>query len=138
VREAYEKLGVKAEVVPFINDMAARYEDCDVVICRAGATSVSELCAAGVASILVPFVAKTTAHQTGNAKYMVERHAAIMVPQPEFTVERMAELISGLTRDHLLELAKNARATARPQAAEAVANLIVETVARRTGAQDAK
>ena len=56
VREAYEKLGVKAEVVPFINDMAARYEDCDVVICRAGATSVSELCAAGVASILVPFV----------------------------------------------------------------------------------
>ena len=82
VREAYEKLGVKAEVVPFINDMAARYEDCDVVICRAGATSVSELCAAGVASILVPFVAKTTAHQTGNAKYMVERHAAIMVPQP--------------------------------------------------------
>ena len=138
VREAYEKLGVKAEVVPFINDMAAQYEDCDVVICRAGATSVSELCAAGVASILVPFVAKTTAHQTGNAKYMVERHAAIMVPQPEFTVERMAELISGLTRDHLLELAKNARATARPQAAEAVANLIVETVARRTGAQDAK
>mgnify|MGYP000001748717 CR=1 FL=1 len=138
VREAYEKLGVKAEVVPFINDMAARYEDCDVVICRAGATSVSELCAAGVASILVPFVAKTTAHQTGNAKYMVERHAAIMVPQPEFTVERMAELISGLTRDHLLELAKNARATARPQAAEAVANLIVETVARRPGAQDAK
>ena len=91
-----------------------------------------------MASILVPFVAKTTAHQTGNAKYMVERHAAIMVPQPEFTVERMAELISGLTRDHLLELAKNARATARPQAAEAVANLIVETVARRTGAQDAK
>ena len=126
------------DVREYIYDMADVMRAADLVICRAGATSVSELCAAGVASILVPFVAKTTAHQTGNAKYMVERHAAIMVPQPEFTVERMAELISGLTRDHLRELAKNARATARPQAAEAVANLIVETVARRTGAQDAK
>ena len=69
---------------------------------------------------------------------MVERHAAIMVPQTEFTVERMAELISGLTRDHLLELAKNARATARPQAAEAVATLIEETVARKSGTQNAR
>ena len=135
VREAYEKLCVKAEVVPFIDDMAKRYEDCDVVICRAGATSVSEICAAGVASILVPFVAKTTAHQTGNARYMVERHAAIMVPQPEFTPERMAELITGLTRDRLLELAKNARATARPQAAEAVANLIEEVVEQKRDAR---
>ncbi len=131
VREAYEKLGVKAEVVPFIDNMAQRYEDCDVVICRAGATSVSEICAAGVASILVPFVAKTTAHQVGNARYMVERHAAIMVPQEEFTPERMSELMTGLTRDRLLELAKNARATSRPQAAEAVATLIEETVVKK-------
>ena len=134
VREAYERLGVKAEVVPFIDDMAARYEACDVVICRAGATSVSELCAAGAASILVPFVAKTTAHQKGNAQYMADRHAAIMVPQEDFTVERMSELISGLTREKLLEIAKNARATARPQAAEAVADLIEETVEKKKGA----
>ena len=130
VRAAYEKAGVKAEVVPFIDNMAARYEACDVVICRAGATSISELCAAGAASILVPFVAKTTSHQMGNARYMAERHASILVPQEEFTVERMAELISGLTRDRLLELAKNARATARPQAAEAVADLIEEITAK--------
>ena len=134
VREAYERLGVKAEVVPFIDDMAARYEACDAVICRAGATSVSELCAAGVASILVPFVAKTTNHQTGNARYMDDRHAAILIPQEDFTVERMSELISGLTREKLLELAKNARATARPQAAEAVADLIEETVEKKKGA----
>ncbi|MFU0842871.1 MAG: UDP-N-acetylglucosamine--N-acetylmuramyl-(pentapeptide) pyrophosphoryl-undecaprenol N-acetylglucosamine transferase [Burkholderia sp.] len=132
VRAAYEKLGVKAEVVPFIDDMAARYEACDAVICRAGATSISELCAAGVASILVPFVAKTTAHQMGNARYMADRNAAILVPQEEFTVERMSELISGLTRDRLLEIAKNARASARPQAAESVADLIEEIWEKKT------
>ncbi len=124
VREAYEKLGVKATVVPFIDDMAERYRECDAVICRAGATSLSELCAAGVPSILVPLVLKTTSHQMGNARYLAERNAAILVPQTEFTADRMSEMISSLTRDKLLEMAKNARAIARPHAAEAVADLI--------------
>lgn len=124
VREAYEKLGVKATVVPFIDDMAERYRECDVVICRAGATSLSEICAAGVPSILVPLVLKTTSHQMGNARYLAERNAALLVPQSDFTVDRMAGMISGLTREHLLEIAKNARSIARPDAAEAVGNLI--------------
>lgn len=124
VREAYRRLGVKATVVPFIDDMAERYRECDAVICRAGATSLSELCAAGVPSILVPLVLKTTAHQMGNARYMAEKNAAILVSQSDFTVDRMSEMISGLTREKLLEIAKNARSIARPHAAEAVADLI--------------
>jgi len=124
VRQAYEQLGVKATVVPFIDDMAQRYRDCDAVICRAGATSLSEICAAGVPSILVPLVLKTTSHQMGNARYLADHQAAILVPQPEFTVERMSAMIAGLTREKLLELAKNARAIAHPDAAEAVADLI--------------
>lgn len=124
VREAYEKLGVKATVVPFIDDMAERYRDCDAVICRAGATSLSELCAAGVPAVLVPLVLKTTAHQMGNARYLAERDAAMLVPQADFTIEKVSELIGSLTRERLLEIAKNARAIAKPDAAEAVADLI--------------
>ncbi len=131
VRAHYERLGVEAEVVPFIDDMAARYAECDLVICRAGATSASELCAAGVASVLVPFVAKTTHHQVGNAKYLADRHAAELIEQPDFTAERVAEMLAGTTREALLERAKNARAIAAPNAAEAVADLIEETIARR-------
>ena len=67
VRAAYAAAGVEAEVLPFIDDMAARLADCDVIVCRAGAITVSELCAAGVASVLVPFVVSTTSHQRDNA-----------------------------------------------------------------------
>lgn len=131
VREHYRKLGVEAEVVPFIDDMAARYAECDLVICRAGATSASELCAAGVASVLVPFVAKTTRHQVGNAKYLADRGAAMLVEQPQFTAEHVASLLEETTREKLLAVAKNARAIAAPQAAEAVADLIEEVIAKR-------
>ena len=85
---------------------------------------MSEICAAGVPSILVPLVLKTTSHQMGNARYLAERNAALLVPQSDFTVDRMAGMISGLTREQLLEIAKNARSIARPDAAEAVGNLI--------------
>ena len=69
-KKCYADAGVEAEIVPFIEDMAKAYTESDLVICRAGATTVAELCAAGAASVLVPFVAKTTKHQLGNARYM--------------------------------------------------------------------
>ena len=124
VRARYEALGVKATVVPFIDDMASCYRDSDLVLCRAGATSVSELCAAGAASILVPFVAKTTAHQLGNARFMTERGAARMVKNEECTPENLAALLNSLTREDILTMAKNARSLARPMAADSVADWI--------------
>jgi UDP-N-acetylglucosamine--N-acetylmuramyl-(pentapeptide) pyrophosphoryl-undecaprenol N-acetylglucosamine transferase len=73
VRAAYAAAGADAEVLPFIDDMANRLGECDVIVCRAGAITVSELCAAGVAAVLVPFVASTTSHQRDNAAWMAAR-----------------------------------------------------------------
>ncbi|WP_443743774.1 undecaprenyldiphospho-muramoylpentapeptide beta-N-acetylglucosaminyltransferase [Sutterella sp.] len=138
VRAHYEKLGVAAEVVPFIDDMAARYRESDLVICRSGATSCSELCAAGAAAVLVPFIAKTTKHQLGNARYLAERKAAWVVEQPEFTPEKAAALIEGMDREKLLAVAEAARAIAVPDAAVKVADLIEETLVEHEKKRAAK
>ena len=130
VRAAYDAIGASdAEVLPFIDDMAARLADCDVIVCRAGAITVSELCAAGVAAVLVPFVASTTAHQRDNAAWMASRDAAIHLPQGELSPGRLADLLSGLTRDALLAMGTRARALARPHAAARVADEIEAMVA---------
>lgn len=132
VREHYARLGVEAEVVPFIDDMAGRYRESDLVICRSGATSCSELCAAGAAAVLVPFIAKTTRHQLGNAKYLADRGAAWLVEQPEFTAERVSRLIEEMTRERILEVARAARAIAVPDAARKVADLIEQSARPRS------
>lgn len=128
VAQTYRELGVNATVVPFIDDMAARYNEADVVICRAGATSASELCAAGAASILVPFVAKTTAHQVGNARFMSRAGASVMVEQKDLTVQKAADILAGLDREQLMTMGINARRIAKPQAAKNVADLIEAVV----------
>ena len=81
VRAAYAQHGISAEVLPFINDMPARLAACDLMLCRAGAVTVSELCAAGVPALLVPFIASTTAHQRDNAEWMAGHGAAVHLPQ---------------------------------------------------------
>jgi len=124
VRAAYAAAGVDAEALPFIDDMATRLGECDVIVCRAGAITVSELCAAGVAAVLVPFVASTTSHQRDNAQWMAARDAAIHLPQGELSSGRLADLLGGLTRDMLLAMASKARALARPHAAARVADEI--------------
>ena len=124
VRAAYAAAGADAEVLPFIDDMANRLGDCDVIVCRAGAITVSELCAAGAAAVLVPFVASTTSHQRDNAAWMAAREAAVHLPQGELSPGRLADLLSGLTRDALLAMATKARALARPHAAARVADEI--------------
>jgi UDP-N-acetylglucosamine--N-acetylmuramyl-(pentapeptide) pyrophosphoryl-undecaprenol N-acetylglucosamine transferase len=120
----YAARGVKADVVPFIDDMARRLADCDVVLCRAGAITVSELCAAGVPSLLVPLVISTTSHQKDNAQWMATRGAAQHLPQTELTPERLASELRALDRDQLLAMAVTARALARPHAAARVADEI--------------
>lgn len=130
VVEAYDAAGVDAEVVPFIDDMAARLAACDLMVCRAGAGTVSELCAAGVAALLVPFIVSTTAHQRDNAAWMAAQGAAIHLAQPELTPERLAGLLRGLDRSALQAMAGRARALARPHAAARLADEIERLVRR--------
>ncbi len=122
VQAAYDELGMRAEVLPFIDDMARRLAECDVVVCRAGAVTVSELCAAGVAAILVPLVVSTTSHQRDNAEWLAAQGAGIHLPQPELTPRKLAQTLSGLTREALLDIAMQAHSLARPQAAARVAD----------------
>ena len=125
LREIYARAGVAAELVPFIADMAGAYAWADLVICRAGALTVAELAAAGVASILVPFPHAVDDHQTGNARFLANAGAAILLPQAELTPERLA-LIRNMDREQLLQMAEKARSLAKPDATAAVANVCKE------------
>ncbi len=124
VREAYREAGVDAELLPFIDDMALRLAACDLMICRAGAVTVSELCAAGVPALLVPLIVSTTAHQRDNAEFMARHGAAIHQPQAELQPQGLADLLAGLTRPALLQMAEKARALSRPHAAARVADQV--------------
>jgi len=117
----YEKAGVKGELLAFIDDMARRYADADLVICRAGAVTVAELSAAGVASVLVPFPHAVDDHQTANARFLSDKGAALLLPQSELTPERLAGALRALDRATLLEMARKARALGKPDAARVVA-----------------
>jgi UDP-N-acetylglucosamine--N-acetylmuramyl-(pentapeptide) pyrophosphoryl-undecaprenol N-acetylglucosamine transferase len=122
----YQAAGVQAEAVAFIEDMAAMYAWADVVICRAGALTVAEVSAAGVASVLVPFPYAVDDHQTTNARYLSEAGAAILVPQTEFSVAKVVTLLKDLSRARCLDMAIKARALGKPEATQAVANVCME------------
>ena len=113
--------GVAGELVAFIDDMARRYAEADLVLCRAGAITVAELSAAGVAAILVPFPYAVDDHQSANARFLAERDAAILLPQAQLTPDRLAGLLRSLDRARLLEMARKARALGKPDAARVVA-----------------
>jgi UDP-N-acetylglucosamine--N-acetylmuramyl-(pentapeptide) pyrophosphoryl-undecaprenol N-acetylglucosamine transferase len=129
VQAAYADAKVEADVLPFIDDMAKRLADCDVIVCRAGAVTVSELCAAGVAAVLVPLVVSTTSHQRDNAQWLASHGAGIHLPQIELTPRKLADLLGGFTRDALQAMATKARALAKPHAAARVADQIERLVA---------
>jgi UDP-N-acetylglucosamine--N-acetylmuramyl-(pentapeptide) pyrophosphoryl-undecaprenol N-acetylglucosamine transferase len=129
LQAAYRDAGVDAEAVEFIDDMAAAYAHADLVVCRAGAMTVAEIAAAGVASLLVPFPHAVDDHQTANARFLSERDAGLLLPQAELTAESLARLLAGLDRARLQALAERARAFARPDAAARVAD-VCEALAR--------
>ena len=129
LRGHYVGAGVEGELVPFIDDMAQRYAQADLVICRAGAVTVAELSAGGVASILVPFPHAVDDHQTANARFLAEQGAAILIQQRELTPEKLAGLIASLDRPKLLEMARKARALGKPDAAALVARRCMELAA---------
>ncbi|MBM3389529.1 MAG: undecaprenyldiphospho-muramoylpentapeptide beta-N-acetylglucosaminyltransferase [Betaproteobacteria bacterium] len=125
VEQRWADLGLmnpNVSVRPFIDDMAHELAQADVVLCRAGAITVSELCAAGVASVLVPLVVSTTAHQRHNAAYMAQQGAAVHLQQEKLTPQALADLLSNLNRQILLEMAQRARACARTDATAQVAD----------------
>ncbi len=128
VQADYLARGVQAEVLPFIDDMARRLAECDAILCRAGAITVSELCAAGVPSLLVPLVISTTSHQRDNAEHLAARGAARHLPQRDLTPDVLAAELRALTRASLLAMAEQARTLARPQAAARVADEIERMV----------
>jgi UDP-N-acetylglucosamine--N-acetylmuramyl-(pentapeptide) pyrophosphoryl-undecaprenol N-acetylglucosamine transferase len=119
----YQEAQVQGKVLPFIEDMAKAYEWADVVICRAGALTVAELASAGVAAILVPYPHAVDDHQTGNAKYLSDAGAALLMPQSTLTAEQLAEKLTYFSqhRDALIEMATRARALAKPHATAQVA-----------------
>jgi UDP-N-acetylglucosamine--N-acetylmuramyl-(pentapeptide) pyrophosphoryl-undecaprenol N-acetylglucosamine transferase len=121
LRAAYAQAGVEANVVDFIDDMAASYAQADLVICRAGAITVSELTAAGVASVLVPFVASTTSHQRDNAVWMAAQKAAVYLPQGELNPQGLASLLQKLGRDQCQQMARAAYGAGKRDANEAIA-----------------
>jgi UDP-N-acetylglucosamine--N-acetylmuramyl-(pentapeptide) pyrophosphoryl-undecaprenol N-acetylglucosamine transferase len=127
-REAYRKGGVQADVKEFIDDMAGAYGWADLVVCRSGALTVSELAASGVASVLVPFPHAVDDHQSRNAEFLVEAGAAEMMPEADCTPGSIATRLGRLLNDRpgLLNMANAARSVAIPDSAEQVASLCRE------------
>jgi len=126
LRANYRAAGVEGELVPFIDDMARRYAEADLVVCRAGAITVAELSAGGVASVLVPFPHAVDDHQTANARFLTQAGAALLLPQAELTPERLARTLGDLDRPRLLDMARQARALGKPEAAKHVAARCME------------
>ncbi len=126
LKENYRMAGVEAECRAFIEDMAEMYAWCDVVICRAGALTIAEVSAAGVASVLVPFPHAVDDHQTYNAHYLSEHGAAVQVSQSKLTPGRLSEMLVGFNRATLQEMAEKARLLGRPEATQSVANICME------------
>lgn len=111
MQQAYQQAEVAAEVLPFIEDMAAAYAWADLVICRAGALTVAEIAAAGCAAWLIPYPFAVDDHQTANANYLVRHQAALLSQQHELTASQLASTLQQLQqhREQLLALANNAR-----------------------------
>jgi UDP-N-acetylglucosamine--N-acetylmuramyl-(pentapeptide) pyrophosphoryl-undecaprenol N-acetylglucosamine transferase len=129
VEAGYRAAGVDARCVAFVENVAAELAASDLVVCRAGATTLAELTAVGVGSILVPFPFAIDDHQTLNARRLAETGAAIVLPQSELSTERLAGLIRAFDRVRLAEMARKARALGRPDAADKVAEVCIALAA---------
>ncbi len=137
VRVAYARREINAEVLPFIGNMAERFAQADLIVCRAGAITAAEVAAAGRAAIFIPFGASTDSHQLRNAQEMQRAGAARLIPEPQLTAERLTQEIFSLL-DQPLELqamAANARRLAKPRAVQDIVDLI-EGCAPGAGSKD--
>jgi len=126
MQQAYDLAPFNVKVVAFIEDMAAAYQRADVVICRAGAITVSELAQAGVASILIPYPHAVDDHQTANARFLSDKGGAILLPQTELTVEKLVSLMTEWCKNpaHLQAMSDAAFSCATPLALQKVVDVI--------------
>ena len=126
VRDAYARRELNAEVLPFIGNMAERFAQADLIVCRAGAITAAEVAASGRAAIFIPFGASTDSHQLRNAQEMERAGAARLIPEPQLTAERLTQEIFGLLDrpSEVQATAANARRLAKPQAVREIVNLI--------------
>ncbi len=124
----YQSLNIPVELRAYIDDMAAAYEWADLVLCRAGAMTVAEIAAVGVAAIFVPYPYAVDDHQTANATYLSTEGAAILIQETELNGQVLAKLFRdfSLNRDRLLEMANASRSLSRPAATDHVADLCME------------
>lgn len=130
-KNLYESMDVEVTLQPFIKDMKAAYQWADVVFCRAGALTVSELCAAGLGAIFIPFPYAVDDHQTANADYMVSKNAAYCIQQSDLTVERIVNLLQELSSspERRLEMATRAYDLRKVRVSEKIFDILSETVA---------
>lgn len=132
-RGIYQRLGLDdSQLVPFIKEMDEAYTWADLVICRAGALTVSELSIAGVASVLVPFPYAVDDHQTQNAAFLSEQGAAVRIQQADLNKEKLTTLLTDTLKDRsvLIEMAEKARALGRPDASDKVAETCLKAIAQ--------
>jgi UDP-N-acetylglucosamine--N-acetylmuramyl-(pentapeptide) pyrophosphoryl-undecaprenol N-acetylglucosamine transferase len=129
LREAYATAGVQAELTPFIDDTAQAFAQADLVISRAGASTVTELAAVGAASLLVPFPHAVDDHQTTNARFLSEAGAAWLVPQAQLQAAELAERLQRVTREELLRMAQAAHTQRKLQAVDEMVQACEELAA---------
>ena len=130
LRANYDAAGVQAELVPFIDDMAKAYADADLVICRAGATTVTEIAAIGAAALFVPFPHAVDDHQTTNAKFLVDQGACFLFHERDRTLERFPELLPNAVRTAVVPQALAAKKMQKIHAVEDVVTACEELTAR--------
>lgn len=126
LEQRYAKLGVEADIRPFIDDMPAAYSQADLVICRSGAMTVSEIAACGVASCLIPFPYAIDDHQTANARFLSDANAAVLLPQKNLNPQDLALMIQNMSRDDLRLMAQRAHTLAKPHATRRVAEVCAD------------
>ena len=122
----YAAAGVQASLTPFIDDAAKAYADADVIVCRAGASTVTELAAVGAAAVFVPFPAAVDDHQTANARFLVDAGAGWLVQQSVLTPESLAQMLENMQRTGLLDKAQKAKKMQKLEAAQVVADACEE------------
>jgi UDP-N-acetylglucosamine--N-acetylmuramyl-(pentapeptide) pyrophosphoryl-undecaprenol N-acetylglucosamine transferase len=120
LRANYIAAGVHAELTPFIDDTAQAFADADLIVCRSGASTVTEIAAVGAAALFVPFPSAVDDHQTTNARFLVDAGAAWLVPQPEFSPQQLALRLQSLQREQLVAMAEKARQLQKTEAVAAV------------------
>ncbi len=130
VRDIYTRAGIPADVAPFFTDVAALLARAELVIARAGASTIAELTASGRPAILVPLPTAMDDHQSANARALADAGGAVLIPQPQFTPERLAEELARLTPERLAAMAAAARSLGRPDAAAALADVLEEIAPR--------